>query len=40
MQYNHDMRKKEREYYKLKEHLNQLLIDKKDNKQGAYEIFP
>ncbi|XP_062412098.1 afadin- and alpha-actinin-binding protein-like isoform X2 [Sardina pilchardus] len=34
MQYNHDMKRKEREYYKLKEHLNQLLIDKKDNKQA------
>ncbi|KAJ8376405.1 hypothetical protein SKAU_G00069850 [Synaphobranchus kaupii] len=31
-QYNHDMKRKEREYTKLKERLNQLLIDKKDKK--------
>ncbi|CAB1324743.1 unnamed protein product, partial [Coregonus sp. 'balchen'] len=32
-QYNHDMKRKEREFGKLKERLNQLLIDKKDKKQ-------
>ncbi|XP_058890671.1 afadin- and alpha-actinin-binding protein-like isoform X1 [Acipenser ruthenus] len=31
-QYNHDMKRKEREYGKLKEHLHQLLMDKKDKK--------
>ncbi|XP_061094888.1 synovial sarcoma, X breakpoint 2 interacting protein a isoform X2 [Conger conger] len=31
-QYNHEMKRKEREYTKLKERLNQLLIDKKDKK--------
>ncbi|MFT7801581.1 afadin- and alpha-actinin-binding protein isoform X1 [Arapaima gigas] len=31
-QYNHDMKRREREYTKLKERLNQLLIDKKDKK--------
>ncbi|KAG7487761.1 hypothetical protein MATL_G00026830 [Megalops atlanticus] len=31
-QYNHDMKRKEREYTKLKERLNQLLIDRKDKK--------
>ncbi|XP_063056366.1 afadin- and alpha-actinin-binding protein-like isoform X2 [Engraulis encrasicolus] len=37
-QYSHDMKRKEREYYKLKEHLNQLLTDKKDSKQAAIEV--
>ncbi|XP_047658539.1 afadin- and alpha-actinin-binding protein-like isoform X2 [Tachysurus fulvidraco] len=32
-QYNHSMKRKEREFNKLKEHLNQLLTDKKDMKQ-------
>ncbi|XP_024920910.1 afadin- and alpha-actinin-binding protein isoform X2 [Cynoglossus semilaevis] len=32
-QYNHEMKRKEREFYKLKERLNQLLVDKKDKKQ-------
>ncbi|XP_015210604.1 synovial sarcoma, X breakpoint 2 interacting protein a isoform X2 [Lepisosteus oculatus] len=31
-QYNHDMKRKEREYTKLKERLHQLLMDKKDKK--------
>ncbi|KAK6484813.1 afadin- and alpha-actinin-binding protein-like [Huso huso] len=31
-QYNHDMKRKEREYSKLKERLHQLLMDKKDKK--------
>ncbi|KAK1163925.1 afadin- and alpha-actinin-binding protein-like isoform X2 [Acipenser oxyrinchus oxyrinchus] len=31
-QYNHDMKRKEREYGKLKERLHQLLMDKKDKK--------
>ena len=33
-QYNHDMKRKEREFTKLKERLNQLLADKKERKQG------
>ncbi|XP_067085710.1 afadin- and alpha-actinin-binding protein-like isoform X1 [Osmerus mordax] len=33
-QYNHDMKRKEREFSKLKERLNQLLIDKKEKKQA------
>lgn len=33
-QYNHDMKRKEREFNKLKERLNQLLADKKERKQG------
>ncbi|XP_046892820.1 afadin- and alpha-actinin-binding protein-like isoform X2 [Hypomesus transpacificus] len=33
-QYNHDMKRKEREFSKLKERLNQLLIDKKEKKQS------
>lgn len=33
-QYNHDMKRKEREFNKLKERLNQLLADRKDKKQG------
>lgn len=33
-QYNHDMKRKERDLYKLKERLNQLLADKKERKQG------
>ncbi|CAL8309634.1 unnamed protein product [Lota lota] len=32
-QYNHDMKRKEREFVKLKERLNQLLVDKKEKKQ-------
>ncbi|KAM6963039.1 synovial sarcoma, X breakpoint 2 interacting protein a [Aplochiton taeniatus] len=31
-QYNHDMKRKEREFNKLKERLNQLLVDKKEKK--------
>lgn len=33
-QYNHEMKRKEREFNKLKERLNQLLVDKKEKKQG------
>uniref|UniRef100_A0A3Q3L9M1 Synovial sarcoma, X breakpoint 2 interacting protein b n=1 Tax=Mastacembelus armatus TaxID=205130 RepID=A0A3Q3L9M1_9TELE len=33
-QYNHEMKRKEREFSKLKERLNQLLVDKKDKKQA------
>ncbi|KAM7387894.1 hypothetical protein PAMP_024105 [Pampus punctatissimus] len=33
-QYNHEMKRKEREFNKLKERLNQLLVDKKERKQG------
>lgn len=33
-QYNHEMRRKEREFNKLKERLNQLLVDRKDKKQA------
>uniref|UniRef100_A0A4W4E9Z6 Synovial sarcoma, X breakpoint 2 interacting protein b n=1 Tax=Electrophorus electricus TaxID=8005 RepID=A0A4W4E9Z6_ELEEL len=33
-QYNHNLKRKEREFGKLKERLNQLLTDKKDKKQG------
>ncbi|KAG7282862.1 hypothetical protein CRUP_020700 [Coryphaenoides rupestris] len=33
-QYNHDMKRKEREFGKLKERLNQLLVDKKEKKQA------
>ncbi|CAL1593578.1 unnamed protein product [Knipowitschia caucasica] len=33
-QYNHEMKRKEREFDKLKERLNQLLSDKKDRKQA------
>lgn len=33
-QYNHEMKRKEREFSKLKERLNQLLSDKKDRKQA------
>ncbi|XP_017262533.1 afadin- and alpha-actinin-binding protein-like isoform X2 [Kryptolebias marmoratus] len=33
-QYNHDMKRKEREFNKLKERLNQLLADKKERKQA------
>lgn len=35
-QYNHEMKRKEREFYKLKERLNQLLVDKKDKKQSDF----
>ncbi|XP_061486524.1 afadin- and alpha-actinin-binding protein [Rhineura floridana] len=33
-QYNHDMKRKEREYNKLKEHFHQLLMNKKDKKMA------
>ncbi|XP_068616037.1 afadin- and alpha-actinin-binding protein-like [Brachionichthys hirsutus] len=33
-QYNHEMKRKEREFNKLKERLNQLLVDKKERKQA------
>ncbi|XP_030640205.1 afadin- and alpha-actinin-binding protein-like [Chanos chanos] len=33
-QYSHDMKRKEREFSKLKERLNHLLTDRKDKKQG------
>ncbi|KAM4548029.1 afadin- and alpha-actinin-binding protein-like isoform 2-T2 [Odontesthes bonariensis] len=33
-QYNHDMKRKEKEFTKLKERLNQLLADKKERKQA------
>lgn len=33
-QYNHEMKRKEREFNKLKERLNQLLSDKREKKQG------
>ncbi|XP_062252056.1 afadin- and alpha-actinin-binding protein-like isoform X2 [Platichthys flesus] len=33
-QYNHEMKRKEREFNKLRERLNQLLVDKKDKKQA------
>ncbi|KAK2835460.1 hypothetical protein Q5P01_015944 [Channa striata] len=33
-QYNHEMKRKEREFNKLKERLNQLLVDKKEKKPG------
>lgn len=33
-QYNHEMKRKEREFNKLKERLNQLLADKREKKQG------
>ncbi|XP_076009568.1 afadin- and alpha-actinin-binding protein-like isoform X2 [Genypterus blacodes] len=33
-QYNHDMKRKEREFNKLKERLNQLLVDKREKKQA------
>ncbi|KAK7889453.1 hypothetical protein WMY93_025013 [Mugilogobius chulae] len=33
-QYNHEMKRKEREFNKLKERMNQLLSDKKDRKQA------
>lgn len=33
-QYNHEMKRREREFTKLKERLNQLLADKKERKQG------
>lgn len=36
-QYNHEMKRKEREFNKLKERLNQLLTDKKEKKQGRIE---
>lgn len=38
-QYNHEMRRKEREFNKLKERLNQLLVDRKDKKQGWKQLF-
>lgn len=33
-QYNHEMKRKERDFNKLKERLNQLLTDKREKKQG------
>ncbi|XP_076583399.1 afadin- and alpha-actinin-binding protein-like isoform X1 [Chaetodon auriga] len=33
-QYNHEMKRKEREFNKLKERLNQLLVEKKEKKQA------
>lgn len=33
-QYNHSLKKKEREFSRLKEHLSQLLTDKKDMNQS------
>ncbi|XP_030584127.1 afadin- and alpha-actinin-binding protein-like isoform X1 [Archocentrus centrarchus] len=33
-QYNHEMKRKERDFNKLKERLNQLLVDKKEKKQA------
>ncbi|KAM9385809.1 afadin- and alpha-actinin-binding protein-like [Pholidichthys leucotaenia] len=33
-QYNHEMKRKEREFNKLKERLNQLLVDKRDKRQA------
>lgn len=36
-QYNHEMKRKEKEFNKLKERLNQLLVDKKEKKQGWVE---
>lgn len=39
-QYNHEMKRKEREFNKLKERLNQLLVDKKEKKQGEILIHP
>lgn len=36
-QYNHEMKRKEREFNKLKERLNQLLSDKREKKQGWLE---
>ena len=38
-QYTHDAKRKERECIKLKERLNQLLIDRKDKKLGKYVSF-
>lgn len=38
-QYNHEMKRKEREFNKLKERLNQLLVDKKEKKQGENLFF-
>lgn len=35
-QYNHDLKRKEREYNKLKERFHQLLMNKKDKKIGMY----
>lgn len=34
-QYNHDVKRKEREYNKLKERLHQLVMNKKDKNIGA-----
>lgn len=36
-QYNHEMKRKEREFNKMKERLNQLLSDKREKKQGPLE---
>lgn len=38
-QYNHDTKRKERECSKLKERLNQLLVDKRDKKLGEHFYF-
>lgn len=38
-QYNHDTKRKERECTKLKERLNQLLMDKRDKKLGELMIY-
>lgn len=37
-QYNHDMKRKEREYNKLKERLHQLVMNKKDKKIGKKQL--
>ncbi|NWT31991.1 ADIP protein, partial [Cardinalis cardinalis] len=38
-QYNHDMKRKEREYNKLKERLHQLVMNKKDKKLEKMQYF-
>ncbi|XP_011353990.1 afadin- and alpha-actinin-binding protein [Pteropus vampyrus] len=38
-QYNHDMKRKEREYNKLKERLHQLVMNKKDKKIVVFRCF-
>uniref|UniRef100_A0A3Q3X475 Uncharacterized protein n=1 Tax=Mola mola TaxID=94237 RepID=A0A3Q3X475_MOLML len=38
-QYNHEMKRKEKEFNKLKERLNQLLVDKKEKKQHEGEMY-
>ena len=37
-QYNQDMKRKEREYNKLKERLHQLVMNKKDKKIGKKQL--